>query len=593
VRIMKINALSTLHSRITIAFLSLIGIIIVCELVAYYRIKRLPNIIVINTIRQSITKLQKEEVSLKEHAIEFILREKNNQEFFKTGQSQFLKKYQKSFDLIHEDLRSVQKQTLESGLDEATEITSFKKALSEYDTIFRTMVVKIKERGYDKFGIIGEFDNAIMDLVRHDFGVDNIAILNLQLYVKEYLLSGNKGATNNVSNEIYNFSTVIEKYVKDDQVESVINSLSTYESSFKKLVTADEELGTYSGQGLAKDLLLVTALMDTAVQLPDTQTQLNQTFSSVSSQIYFSIILVTCMAIFISIVISSWLNRTIVKPFHEIKKVISSLGLGEIPQSLQPIKLRDLNEIVIALNSLISNINEHHEFAATIGKGNFTASFKKMSDKDALGKALLNMRDSLYQFDLENRQRTWVAQGIAQFADIFRKTDDRLQLAINQIIISNIAEYLGVHLAGLYLINHDTEDDVFIELAAAYGFEQEKISTKRIEIGQGLLGQAIAAKESTYLLPVPKDYYVRITSGLGQSRPVALLITPLKHNEIVIGAIEVASLAPIPEYQRLFVEKVAETVASNFSSMKTVSPAKRFFIEPDKKQRTLEKGGLH
>src|SRR5258706_14478332 len=125
------------------------------------------------------------------------------------------------------------------------------------------------------------------------------------------------------------------------------------------------------------------------------------------------------MAIVISIVISSWLNRTIVKPFHEIKKVIGNLGLGEIPPFLKPIKLKDVNEIVIALNSLISNIKDHHEFAATIGKGNFTASLKNMNEKDALGKALLNMRDSLYQFDLENRQRTWVAQGIAQFSDIF------------------------------------------------------------------------------------------------------------------------------------------------------------------------------
>jgi len=307
---MKINALSTLHSRITIAFLVLIGIVITSELIAYYRIRRLPNIIVINSIRQSLTKLQKEEVSLKGHAIEFILREKNNLDFFKTGQSQILTKYQKSLDLIRDDVKAIQKLTAESSLDEASEIASFRKSLTEYDTIFRTMVLKIKERGYDKFGIIGEFDNAIMDLVRHDFGADNVAILNLQLYVKEYLLSGNKGTTNNVSNEIYNFSTVIERYVKDDQVESVINSLSAYESSFKKLVAADEQLGTYSGQGLAKDLFSAATLLDAAVLLPGMQTQLNQTFSSVTFQIYFSVILVTCLAIVISIVISSWLNQS-------------------------------------------------------------------------------------------------------------------------------------------------------------------------------------------------------------------------------------------------------------------------------------------
>src|SRR5258707_8020805 len=276
---MKINLLSTIRSRIVIGFFLLLVIIILSELVAYYRIRRLPNIIAINVITQGFTKLQKEETSLKAIAAEFILREKNSVSFFKTGQSEFLDRYQKSFQTLHQNLENVQKQTLDMDLNEAEEIASFKQALNEYDTIFRSMVAKIKERGYDKFGIIGQFDNAIMDLVRHDFGADNVAILNLQLYVKEYLLSGNKGTTNNVSNEIYNFSTVIEKYVRDDQVESVINSLTNYENTFKKLVDTDDQLGTYSGQGLAKKLFSAASVMDAAVQLPLTQAKIDQTYS--------------------------------------------------------------------------------------------------------------------------------------------------------------------------------------------------------------------------------------------------------------------------------------------------------------------------
>lgn len=564
---MKKNVFRTVHARITIAFLTLIIILLASELAAYYRIKRMPNVIAINDIRQDLTRLQKEEVSLKVFATEFILREKNNLSFFKSGESHFLTRYQNSLTLLREDLATIEKKAIGSGVHNATEIASFKRAMTAYDTIFRTIVARVKERGHDTFGIIGEFDNAIMDLVRHDFGADNVAILNLQLYVKEYLLSGNKGATNDVASEIYQFSTVIEKYVKDEQVESVINSLSNYENSFTKLLAVDEKLGTYTGEGLAKDLLSATAVLDEAVQLKQIQSRLNQTYTSVASEIYLSIVVVTAMAIVFSIVISWWLNRTIVRPFRKIRNVIGDLGLGEIPAPLAPMNLRDLNEMVTALNNLISSMQSHHEFADNIGKGNLTTTFNTMSEKDVLGKALLNMRDCLYQFDQENRQRTWVAQGLAQFADIFRSNAEDFERVGSRLAITRIVEHLGVQLAGFYLITENTNSESQIELVACYGFEKEKITEKRIGLGHGLLGQAVVSKETVYLSPVPRDYYARISSGLGQSIPNALLITPLKHNGLVVGAIELASLSPIAEYQRLFVEKIAENIASFLSSI--------------------------
>ncbi|GHN01250.1 hypothetical protein WSM22_27390 [Cytophagales bacterium WSM2-2] len=582
---MKLNFVSTVRSRITIALFSLIAIIVISELIAYYRIKKLPNIFVINSIRQSLTKLQKDEVSLKGFATEFILRDKANVAFFKTGHSEFLARYEASLVQVNEDINTIEKQTREAGMFNDAEVGAFKKVVVKYDTIFRKMVEKIKERGSNKFGIIGEFDNAIMDLVRHDFGVDNVAILNLQLYVKEYLLSGNKGATNDVSNEIYNFSTVIEKYVKDSQVESVITSLSKYEDSFKKLVAVDEQLGTYTGEGLAKQLFSTTTMMDEAVQMSSVQALISHNFSSVSSQIYFSIILVTATAILIAIIISGWLNRTLVKPFRKIKTVIGDLGLGDIPPELSPIKLKELNEIVTALNSLIANIKDHHEFADHIGKGNFTAAIRSRSEKDVLGKALLNMRDSLRHFDQENKQRAWVAQGITQVEDIFRKAGADFKSGGSHAVISKLAQYVSAQLAGLYLINDDSADN-YIELVASYGFEYEKQTEKRIEIGQGLLGQAIDSGESIYLSPVPKNYFGRITSGLGQSQPVVLLLEPLRHNDVTVGVIEIAGLHPFGDHQRLVVEKIAEVIASHVSFSKVTEQGKELKLDSNFLQTT-------
>jgi putative methionine-R-sulfoxide reductase with GAF domain len=402
--------------------------------------------------------------------------------------------------------------------------------------------------------------------------------------VKEYLLSGNKGATNDVSNEIYNFSTVIEKYVRDSQVESVIASLSNYENAFKKLVETDDQLGTYSGQGLAKKLFTAASAMDAAVQLPVTAGRINQTYSSFSSQIYFSIILITSVAVLFAVCISWWLNRTIVKPFGEIKKVIGNLGVGEIPSRLNPVELHDLNEIVAALNSLISSIQEHHEFADKIRQGNFSASFNNMTEKDVLGKALLSMRDSLHQFDRENKQRSKVAQAIAQFSEILRKGGDDLTLVGRQVV-SKLAKDLEINFAGLYLVDSSGE---FIDLIASYGFDETRLKNRRIDKGSGLIGQAIASQETIFISPVPKSYHAPISSGLGQGNPAAVLVTPLKYNGTGLGAMEVASLKPIEEYQKLFLEKVAEIIAAAVSTLRVNERNRKMFLEYQKHTQVIE-----
>jgi len=61
---------------------------------------------------------------------------------------------------------------------------------------------------------------------------------------------------------------------------------------------------------------------------------------------------------------------------------------------------------------------------------------------------------------------------------------------------------------------------------------------------------------------------VRITSGLGEATPTAILILPLKFNDKIYGIIELASFAPIEPHQIVLLEKVAESAASSVATIR-------------------------
>src|SRR5699024_3236907 len=118
----------------------------------------------------------------------------------------------------------------------------------------------------------------------------------------------------------------------------------------------------------------------------------------------------------------------------------------------------------------------------------------------------------------------------------------------------------------LYLINDENPEDVFIELITCYAYNRKKYINRKIALGEGLIGQVILEKETTYMTEIPEQY-IKITSGLGEALPRNLLVVPLKIEDKVLGAIELASFKRLPDYRIQFVEKLGESIASTISAV--------------------------
>ncbi|MBI9061143.1 MAG: PAS domain S-box protein [Marinilabiliaceae bacterium] len=212
------------------------------------------------------------------------------------------------------------------------------------------------------------------------------------------------------------------------------------------------------------------------------------------------------------------------------------------------------------------------DFVDNLREGNFQVALPLNENKDKLARSLFRLRDYLIkskkdeeQRRVEEEQRNWVTQGVAQFGELLRKENDNIEnLSYN--ILRYLVDYIKINQAGFYLLNKSGVEERHFELTACIAFERKKFADKHIKWAEGLVGRCALEKETIYLTDVPNDY-VNITSGLGESNPRSVLLVPLKTNDEIFGVIEMATFQILQEFEIEFVEKTAESIALTISSV--------------------------
>jgi signal transduction histidine kinase len=263
-----------------------------------------------------------------------------------------------------------------------------------------------------------------------------------------------------------------------------------------------------------------------------------------------------------------WLiNRRMLAPLPDIARAIKSLAVGNTSVQLPRWTAQDeLAEIMGGIGQVANYLNETSAFAKEVGKGNFDQSLQVRGQEDALGKALLAMRDDLKKADEADKITTWTNEGVAKFADLLR-TSTTNQEELAYLVVANLVKYIGANQGSLFIVNNKNGQPV-LTLAGAYAYDKRKYLRKEIPLGDGLLGQA-AWEGSTALYTNLPDQYVEITSGLGETTPGCLLIVPLKTNDQVYGALEIAGFDKFAPHQVAFVVGLSERIAVTLAAVKS------------------------
>ncbi len=281
--------------------------------------------------------------------------------------------------------------------------------------------------------------------------------------------------------------------------------------------------------------------------------------------------------------------------FKRVKVTLEQLSKGIIPET--PIEENDseLGELAKNINKFIESRRRIYQFIQKLKEEKYEeAVIEIQSDQDIVAIALKELSAQLAQAKKEqqermeqDRQRRWITEGLNLFSDIMRSTLNDLQ-SLGDAVIKNLVKYLDASVGGLFIYEDDDPNDVHLRLLSAFAYDRKKYFTKRIEIGEGLIGTVAVDQTMVYLTDVPEDY-IEIESGLGDTKPNNLLIVPLKTDRGLHGVYEIASFKKFEKYELEFAEQVANVIAATLEAVKVNARTVQLLNETRQKSEELAK----
>ncbi len=240
----------------------------------------------------------------------------------------------------------------------------------------------------------------------------------------------------------------------------------------------------------------------------------------------------------------------------------------------QLLEKRTINEYrnTQLMESQLKSVNKNITFAEEISKGNLEYKSNHTDTSDELGNALLKMQQSLSVAAARERDEKFVTLGINQISEILRANNSNVQVLADELI-RGIVKYMNLNQGGIFLLEGEG-DEARLELKACYAFERKKFLKKRIEIGEGLIGQCYLERDTIYLKDVPEEY-IRITSGLGDAPPSNVLLAPIQTQDEIVGVLELASFAELDQNKIEFVKKICQSIASSVVSTRITERVQR------------------
>ncbi|HVD99901.1 MAG TPA: HAMP domain-containing protein [Cytophagaceae bacterium] len=232
---------------------------------------------------------------------------------------------------------------------------------------------------------------------------------------------------------------------------------------------------------------------------------------------------------------------------------------------------KNLTENVNQLaENLTTQVRAISEVASAVTKGDLTRTInvEAKGEVEALKDTINQMIANLKATTFINQEQDWLKSNLAKFTKMLQGQKDLN--TVTRRILSELAEVVSAQHGRFYILTQDETgmQDVKLKLYAAYAYKKDLNDSQELAIGEGLVGQCALEKERILITNAPANY-IKINSGLGESKPKNLIVLPVLFENQIKAVIELASFESFNKTHLDFLEQLTESIGIVLNTIET------------------------
>jgi signal transduction histidine kinase/HAMP domain-containing protein/ActR/RegA family two-component response regulator len=245
----------------------------------------------------------------------------------------------------------------------------------------------------------------------------------------------------------------------------------------------------------------------------------------------------------------------------------------------------DVNQLAANLTNQVRAIAE---VATAVTEGDLTrqvgvaASGEVAVLKDKLNEMIRNLRETMRQ----NDEQDWLKTNLERFTRMLQGQRDLA--TVSTMILSELAPLVSAAHGVFYALTDLGDGGApVLQFQAGYGYKERKHLGNFFRLGEGLVGQCALEKERILLTNVPSDY-VQISSGLGESPPLNIIVLPILFEGSVRAVIELASFSTFSPAHQSLLDQLTESIGLVLNTVEATSVTEQLLAQSQSQAQELQ-----
>lgn len=369
-----------------------------------------------NKLSSNILELRKDEK-------DFLLRELTNPDFFETGESEYLKAFDETYNDMQGDIVFILNHPLIKNNTEQTQLLNNAAShLVAYRDSLNAVILKLQEKGYKSYGLIGHLRASVHNIEEEISTLKNsdtlmILMLSARRAEKDYFLRNDLKYQEKLHEIIKTFKTEIEdSHYPPNTQNTILALLDDYQLKFDEVVAIDTEIGRNSDEGLTKAYRMEIYKLEPVIN--QLHTEINAMVATKVKRLASFISITLIVIIVISIIIALTISGVITKPLNIMLDAAKRIADGRLDVEIANQSTDEIGQLALAFNEMTMKVN------------NILSDINAASDQVATGsKQVSDTSVMLAQGATE--QASSIQQLSAALSDIAVQTEKNVEAASN------------------------------------------------------------------------------------------------------------------------------------------------------------------